>query len=297
MNNTKVVFLILHYMNADVTMNCIDSILSTMSQVALGVVVVDNASRNGSYEALTKKYRDYKNVHFIENEENLGYARGNNVGFSYAKNTLGAEWICLANNDVVFSDVLWMEKVMDFYQRSPYYVLGPDIVTPDGVHQNPFRSGVAGKKSVIKSLLHDEAVYLLLKLGLQRKLRSKVNLKDNHSEMNWKETREDFKGVLHGSCLVFSPDYVKEFDGLYDGTFLYAEEEILCYVLNCLRYRYSYCSEVQVMHCHATSFKKSIQDEDKRKMVIVKNRIKSYRKFLRIVFSRKDVGRYLKGIR
>lgn len=293
--NTKVAFLILHYMNADVTMNCIDSILNTMSQENPEIVVVDNASRNGSYEALTEKYGDDKRIHFIANEENLGYARGNNVGFLYAKNTLRAGWICLANNDVVFSDALWMKKVMELYQKCPYYVLGPDIVTPDGVHQNPFRNSVAGKKSVLKSLFHDEVVYLLLKLGLQRKLRSKMKIKTDQNDMDWMESRENFKGVLHGSCLLFSPDYVKEFNGLYGGTFLYAEEEILCYVLNRLGYRYSYCSEVQVMHCHATSFKKSIQDEDKRKMVIVKNRIKSYRKFLKIVFSGKNVGRFLKG--
>lgn len=292
--NTKVAFLILHYMNADVTMNCIDSILNTMAQETPEIVVVDNASHNGSYELLTEKYGEDKRVHFLANEENLGYARGNNVGFLYAKNTLGAEWICLANNDVVFSDVRWMNKVIELYHKNPYYVLGPDIVTPDGVHQNPFRNSVAGKKSVVKNLFHDEVVYLLLKLGLQQKLRSKMNIKTNQNNTEWKESRENFKGVLHGSCLLFSPDYVKEFDGLYNGTFLYAEEEILCYILNKLGYRYTYCGEVQVMHCHATSFKKSIQDEDKRKMVIVKHRIKSGRRFLKIVFSRKNLGRYLK---
>ncbi len=295
--NTKIAFLILHYMNADVTMNCIDSILTTMSQENPEIVVVDNASHNGSYEALTEKYGEDKRIHFLENADNLGYARGNNVGFVYAKNTLGAEWICLANNDVVFSDTCWMDKVIKLYQENPYYVLGPDIVTPDGVHQNPFRNNVAGKKSVMKNLFHDEMVYLLLKLGLQRKLRSKMNIKDVKNEMDWRESRREFKGVLHGSCLLFSPDYVKEFDGLYNGTFLYAEEEILCYILNKLGYRYSYFSEVQVKHCHATSFKKSIQDEDKRKMVIVKHRIKSGRKLLRIVFTQKDVGRYLKATR
>lgn len=292
--NTKVAFLILHYMNADVTMNCIDSIMDTIAQENMEIVVVDNASHNGSYEALTEKYGKDKRIHFLANEENLGYARGNNVGFLYAKNKLGVEWICLANNDVVFSDSLWMKKVIDLYQEKPFYVLGPDIVTPDGVHQNPFRSRVSTKKSVMKNLFHDEVVYILLKLGIQRKLRGKMSIKTNQNDTDWKESKVDFKGVLHGSCLLFSPDYVREFDGLYSGTFLYAEEEILCYVLNRLSYRYSYCSEVQVMHCHATSFKKSIQDEDKRKMVIVKNRIKSDRKLLKIVFSRRDVGYYLK---
>lgn len=290
----KFAFLILHYMNADVTRNCIDSIGATMSGGDYSIVVVDNASNNGSYEVLKETYADNDNIHFLANEKNLGYARGNNVGFVYAKHELKAEWICLANNDVVFFDSMWMNKVMELYQKAPYYVLGPDIVTPEGEHQNPFRTTVSNKKTVIKTLVHDEIVYILLKLGLQRKLRSKMNIKDIRADVNWRDSQEDFKGVLHGSCLLFSPDYIKEFEGLYNGTFLYAEEEILCYILQKLGYRYTYYSGVQVTHCHATSFKKSIQDEDKRKMVIVKNRIRSYRKFLKIVFTSKNVERFLK---
>ncbi len=288
-------FLILHYMNADVTINCIESILTSMPKMHYDIVVVDNASNNGSYEVLKEKYSNNDRIHFLCNKENLGYARGNNVGFSYAKHELKAEWICLANNDVIFSDPLWMDKVFEAYCKKSYYVLGPDIITPDGEHQNPFRMNVSGKKEVAKSLIHDEIVYFLLKLGIQRKLRRKMNIKDVRADVNWKNSVEDFKGVLHGSCVVFSPDYIKEFEGLYKGTYLYAEEEILCYVLQKLGYRYTYFCGVQVTHCHATSFKKSIEDEDKRKMVIVKNRIKSYRKFLKIVFTNKDVGKYLKG--
>lgn len=291
----KFTFLILHYMNADVTANCIESILTSMPEREYNIVVVDNASNNGSIEVLQEKYGDKNIIHFLSNKENLGYARGNNIGFSYAKHELKTEWICLANNDVVFSDSMWIDKILGAYEKMPYFVLGPDIVTPDGEHQNPFRANVSGKKEVIKSLVHDEIVYILLKLGIQRKLRKKMNIKNVRADVNWKNTQEDFKGVLHGSCFVFSPDYVKEFEGLYNGTFLYAEEEILCYVLQKLGYRYTYFSDVQVMHCHATSFKKAIQDDDKRKMVIVKNRIKSYRKFLKIVFTSKNVGKFLKG--
>lgn len=291
----KFAFLILHYKNADVTMNCIDSILNGITGEQYDIIVVDNASENGSYEELNTKYRNQGNIHFLVNKENLGYARGNNVGFSYAKHELKAEWICLANSDVIFHDSAWVDKILREYERSPFYLLGPDIVTPDGKHQNPFRPVVAGKQQVVKSLVHDIIVYALLKLGIQRKLRSKMKLHDTEADVKWENTYEDFQGVLHGSCLVFSPDYVKEFEGLYGGTFLYAEEEILCYILRKLNYRYTYFSGIQVTHCHATTMKQSIQDEDKRKMIIIKHRIRSYRRFLNIVCSRKDVGRYLKG--
>ena len=291
----KFVFLVLHYKNADITMNCIDSILSTQTGREFEVVIVDNASGNGSLEQLREKYDSFSNIYFVENRENLGYARGNNAGFQFAKKELQADWICLANNDVVFTDTQWITKIVEEYNRKPFYVLGPDIITPDGTHQNPFAASVPDKKAVSKKLFHDRVVYLLLKLGIQRKLKQAMNLQTDARQVDRQTTGEDFHGVLHGSCLVFSPDFIKEFDGFYNGTFLYAEEEILCYILSKLRRPYTYLSTIQVEHRHSMSFKRAIDDEDKRKMTIVKNRIKSYQKFAKIIRSGDKLERYLKG--
>ena len=68
------------------------------------IIVVDNASDNGSYEKLLQCYGNASYIHFLHNRKNLGYAAGNNVGFQYAKKVLKADWICLANNDVIFQE-------------------------------------------------------------------------------------------------------------------------------------------------------------------------------------------------
>lgn len=289
----KFVFLILHYKNSDVTIQCVESILNAFANGSFEVVVVDNASGNGSYEELQKYFSGKNFIHFLHNEKNLGYAAGNNVGFRYAKRQLKAEWICLANNDVIFEDPDWINKVTAFYRTVSYYVLGPDIVTPQGEHQNPFRSDTASRAKVFKSLMHDNVVYWALKLKLQRNVNNNVKHPKKLVKEDWTQTDDNMKGVLHGSCLVFSPDYVREFDGLYGGTFLYCEEEILCYILKRLNYRYVYSSDVQVIHCHSTSFKRSVQDEVERKKIIVKNRMKSYQKFLRITFCKGDLKKFL----
>lgn len=280
-------------MNADITINCINSIEKTLVEEDYKIVVVDNASQNGSYEQLLGEYKDDIKIHFISNVRNMGYAQGNNVGFIYAKDVLKADWICLANNDLIFSDPQWIKKSIGFYDKTHFYVLGPDIVTPTGEHQNPFKDTVPRKNQVLKKLFHDEVVYILLKLGLQRKLRKKMKLKDSWQNVNYKMTKEDFHGILHGSCLIFSPAYIHKYDGLYPGTFLYAEEEILCYILDSLGHKYSYNCDMQVIHCHSTTFKRSIQDEDKRKMQIVKHRINSYQKFLKIVNCRKNIEEFI----
>ena len=50
---------------------------------------------------------------------------------------------------------------------------------------------------------------------------------------------------------------------------------------------------VQVIHCHATTFKRKIHDENKRKKVMVGYRIHSYIKFLKITLKGKKVAHFL----
>lgn len=287
------VYLILHYKNVDVTEQCIDALLSTVLGDA-HIVVVDNASNNGSYEKLTAKYSDFERIHFLKNDANLGYAVGNNVGFRYAKRELKAEWIVLLNNDVLIDQKDFQRILLEEYERAPFYVAGPDIMTPEGGNQNPFRMNCPDKKEIKKRLVHDVSVLMLMKLGLQQKLKKLLHYDGSIFQPNTVETITDFRGVLHGSCLIFSPDFIKEFNGLYEGTFLYCEEEILCYILKRLGYTYSYLKSLRVIHRHSVSMKREIADEDKRKMQELSRRIVSYRKFLKIVKTGGNIGDYLK---
>lgn len=56
------------------------------------VIMVDNASRDGSVEFVTQ---NYPSVRIVENRENLGFAEGNNVGLRLAK----GKYVILLNID------------------------------------------------------------------------------------------------------------------------------------------------------------------------------------------------------
>lgn len=287
-------YLVLHYKNADVTEQCIESLLLIKTGDAQ-IIVVDNASNNGSYEQLTERYHKNECIHFLKNEENLGYAAGNNVGFRYGKDVLKADWIVLLNNDVTIEQEGFQEVLLSEYNKSPFYVAGPDIVTPEGNSQNPFLMECTKKKDIWKKLFHDYVVLALMKIGLQQKLKKAFHYDGSIFQPNDVQTIRDFQGVLHGSCLIFSPDYIREFNGLYGGTFLYCEEEILCYILKQMHYPYCYLKSLRITHRHSVSMKREIKDEDQRKMQEISRRIVSYKKFLRIVKTREDIGDYLRG--
>src|SRR3954463_6310771 len=67
------------------------------------VVVVDNASTDGSAQRIEKEFPRVLTLHA---QSNLGFAGGNNLGFKQAE---GSEWIALINPDA-FAEPDWLEK-------------------------------------------------------------------------------------------------------------------------------------------------------------------------------------------
>ena len=59
-------------------------------------------------------------IHFIESGENLGFAKGNNIGFHYAKYELHSDIIILANNDLIFEQVDFMDQIEKVNDRESY---------------------------------------------------------------------------------------------------------------------------------------------------------------------------------
>ncbi len=86
--------IILNYNGAGVVDRCVQSVLDT-DYSNFEVIFVDNASVDGSYESVVTKFGKDRRLHFVRNDENKGFAEGNNVGLTYAK---GA-YITLLNND------------------------------------------------------------------------------------------------------------------------------------------------------------------------------------------------------
>lgn len=100
---TKFSFVILHYNTFTDTIECIDSIKKYISARSRDIIVVDNCSPDSSGSLLKLKYAEDDEVQVLMNSENLGFARGNNVGFKYAKER-GADFIVMLNNDTLLLD-------------------------------------------------------------------------------------------------------------------------------------------------------------------------------------------------
>lgn len=104
-------------------LNCLDS-LSNSNYYTQEIIVVDNASSDGSIDAVTSRFPTTK---IIENNENLGFSKANNIGIWQST----GRYICLINSDVIVLDRC-IEKLMEFMDKNPSIGLaGPRILNPD----------------------------------------------------------------------------------------------------------------------------------------------------------------------
>ena len=218
----KVVFVILHYESISDTIDCLESLLKYIDENQVEVIVVDNGSVNGKIDAIKEKYISDK-VHFLQSSINLGFAKGNNIGYQYAKNVLNADIIILCNNDLVFEQTDFVEKLISHYADEKFDVAGPSTISlVDGKNQNPvpvqYRSITLLNKRIIKYYILYVLSYINMDIVIQRYFSKEIQ--EYHPN-----EQDEFQ--LFGACLIFANKYIDKFDGLYDKTFMYNEESIL----------------------------------------------------------------------
>ena len=109
----KIAFVVLHYETLDDTSECIDSLKKYIVDDSVKIVVVDNGSVHGKLNTIEEKYKS-DSVIFLYSDENLGFAKGNNIGFKYAKEKLQSDIIILANNDLIFRQEDFVDKLITY---------------------------------------------------------------------------------------------------------------------------------------------------------------------------------------
>lgn len=271
----KVVFLILHYYTLEDTIKCIESI-QRLDYSNKEIVIVDNGSPNATGKELEKKYKKEKKVHVILSKDNLGFARGNNLGFEYAKKKLKADFIIMCNNDTLIIEDDFINKILEKYQKYNYAVLGPKIKLKDGTFNKlylklptveEFKKEISYfKRMLILNYLHLEEILRRAKHKLKKEIPIKVNNNVNIFQKNI---------ILHGCFLVFSPIYIKKFDGLDSRTFMYREEELLAIRLKKNNMLSIYCPDIIIYHDEDSSTRASTKSSMKKKRFFYKNQLLS----------------------
>lgn len=117
----KISIIIVNWNTADLLKQCLSSLTQNYE-----VIIVDNGSTDGSQE-MVKKFK----IQLIENGQNLGFAKGNNIGIKQAK----GEYIMLLNSDTIVKEGA-IEKLVGFLDKNQEYaIVGPKLLNQDGTPQ------------------------------------------------------------------------------------------------------------------------------------------------------------------
>lgn len=224
----KVGFVCTNYNNSSLTANAVASLLASRRREDVRIVVVDNKSSDKDIAALQALARQFPEVELVLNPENVGYFPGLNIGIQHLRRTFPEiEHMVIGNNDLVFPET-FVEAVQshrDVFDR--WAVVAPDLVTLDGVHQNPH---VVHPISPIRKLIWD--LHFLSYASALLILQSARITKNFTARPERMPRSELFKtpGPItmgYGACYLLGPVFFRHFSKLCAPTFMMEEEFFL----------------------------------------------------------------------
>ena len=136
-HKTKVVTVILNTNRRTDTLACLESLaasdLDTDGDLVHEIIVLDNASTDGSVEAIQAGFPD---VQILPLSENLGYAGNNNVGIRAALEQ-GADWVFVLNEDTLLDPHCLRRMVRHGESNAEIGIVGPMVyhLNPPGLIQ------------------------------------------------------------------------------------------------------------------------------------------------------------------
>lgn len=189
--------IVLMYGGEEITAACIDSLLE-QTYPALTVLLVDNASPDGSGVRLRDRYR---HIRYLNTGANLGYAGGNNRGMRHALDQ-GAEYLLVLNNDTIVEPKC-VEALVASAQQAPKKV---GVVSPKILfHDDPARIWFAGGDySVVRAL------------GVHRR---EMELDDPAESPRLEEM-----SFATGCCFLMPAGVARETGGFREEYFMYCED-------------------------------------------------------------------------
>ena len=124
-SDSMVSFIIPNWNHKQLLFECISSIFDTTNSIPKEVIVIDNASTDGSSEYINEAFRE---IHWIQNDSNLGYARAVNQGVELSRGDL----LFFLNNDTKLLENT-TERLSSFLAENPDAgAVAPLLCYPDG---------------------------------------------------------------------------------------------------------------------------------------------------------------------
>jgi len=224
----RVAVVIVSYNTCALTLRAVGSALSC-EDVEVDVVLVDNASTDGSVDSVREQFPE---VTVLALKENVGFGRANNVAFGRSS----APHVLLLNSDAYFADGHGLRRLVDLIESDRAIgVVGARLESPGGVLEFSARAFPGIVSDIVRPLgLHR----FLTRAARARRLGTEFFDHDRMDDMDW----------LTGACLLIRRAVLEEVGGFDPEIFLYGEELEWCWRVGERRWRRVFEPGVTVVH-------------------------------------------------
>lgn len=225
----RVSVIVVNWNTRNLLLDCIRSLEEHNGSVPFEIIVVDNASGDGSADAVRCQHPQ---VRLIANTENLGFAGGNNLG---AREALG-EYLLLLNPDTQVPDGA-IDGIVSFLETHPEAgIAGPLLIGGDG---KPQISSFGLFPSASEAFVHSLQLWRLM----PRAQLSRDFLLQPGAGDTWCHT-----GHLLGACLLVRREVWDSLGGMDEGYFLFLEETDFCLRATLHGWKCAYTTAVRITH-------------------------------------------------
>lgn len=232
-----------------------------MQEEIFHAVIIDNGTRHDTVDLLNRALGEGKLLKtslgkevysYEENKcrkvllclakENLGYAKGNNLGVRLAREIFGDPYYLICNNDLIITKCIELKKVTEVFVKNPRVaVIGPYTEGVDGSVNNPHKFQSAFRKLILW-------YWNMIFFRAFEKIVCDIDYDGRSKECDWVT-----------GCFVFVKADAFERAGMFDEqTFLYGEELILSKRLESIGCCCYFYNDMKIIHNHGETVKKSI---------------------------------------
>ena len=208
---TTLSIIIVSYNTWQYLRSCLRRIFAASYPWELEVIVIDNASTDGSAELVRGEFPAVK---LIQSPRNGGFAHANNLGFAAAR----GDYLLMLNSDTeVQGDAL--AQVVEFLKTHDHVgIASARLVYPDFTDQGVARTfptpvnALFGRRSLLTRLFPNNRY-------ARRYLLSRQHCTDEPFEVDW----------VSGACLMFPRRLLEQIGGLDERFWMYWEDADFCF--------------------------------------------------------------------
>lgn len=237
LKNIDVSIVIVSWNTAGITCDCLTSIYKQTKSLTFEVIVIDNASTDGSQEMIKTEFPQVK---LIENKGNCGFAAANNQGMEIAK----GRYILLLNSDTEVLDNS-IEATVNFADKhTEAGVVGCRVLNPDKTLQPTC--------FMFPSLLN-----LFLAATYLYKIFAKSRFFGRERMSWWDRSDQREVDVVTGCFMLVRKDAIEQVGMMDERFFVYGEEADWCYRFKEAGWKTLFTPEAEIIHYGGQSSKRA----------------------------------------